>query len=214
MEFVLYLIKKSNGRLVSKRVASLDKQPTSRNHYLIFKRIIISRTQHSTSQEKKWWPAHQSTFSTEAIYQRTAIDNYRACLTPHPSAQGCSRLAIKEKLTFTQTKVFLIQYIWTGQLMVISKFFSTFCIYTSRVPPNKMFPEPSSTDCKITVCFLSFANSSNTHSLKSFKVDALHTKLHLFLQSCPKGWWYCITTTSIFLSSSYRNERGEITGRN
>lgn len=39
-----------------------------------------------------------------------------------------------------------------------------------------------------------------------FNADALHTKHHLLLQYCPKGWCYCSTMIPTFLSSFCRNE--------
>lgn len=72
--------------------------------------------------------------------------------------------------------------------MVISKLFSvTFAFTHLGLLQNKMFPKQHPTDCKIAMCFPSFTNSGNAHSLKGFKVDVLHTKPHPIFTALSKG---------------------------
>lgn len=49
---MLYPMKKLNGEHVKKQVQVLTKWLISRNHYLIFKRMIIGRMEHCTSKGK------------------------------------------------------------------------------------------------------------------------------------------------------------------
>lgn len=170
--------------------------------------MIISQMQHSTSKGKNWLQAHQSSFLIQTVYQRRITDNNRTCLI-------FSTLQVHDVAPSWEVKSFLhlnrsvisSSPFWTWQIMAPSNCFFTFFMSTSRVPPKKILPKPQATDYKITICFISFANSSNIHFLHShiFKVHALHTKHHSFFKYCPKGSWYCFVMTSIFLSRSYRN---------
>lgn len=141
--------------------------------------MIISRTQRSTSREENWWRAHQSSFLTQTVYQSRAVGSNRMRLTspaPRASAQCCSKLGIKGRVTCTQTQVFLTQHSLTTHGAF--QFFSTFFTYTPGAPPDKMLPTPQSTDSKVhpPVFFPSRAAATLIPISLAFSAEMLSTQ--------------------------------------